>query len=205
MTAAVHAGISVVSDTGDSGTTNTIGSPGSDPKVIDPGATTSSAAVRRRQARASNSPVDASSATTSPRSAPAESPSRAGPDLVAPGDLGWAVCTPNPDLYGRLHGRQRQSGFAEDFGGTSQSTPLTSGASRWSSRLTEHPPWCDSRPALVKRILTSTATDLGHPSYERVPACSTRWVLSRRQCPSHKFGSPKRVGTGLLIDPGQSP
>ena len=51
------------------------------------------------------------------------------PDLVAPGELGWALCTPDLDALRGVHRRNRQSRSPiQQFGGTSQSSPLTAGA-----------------------------------------------------------------------------
>ena len=44
-------------------------------------------------------------------------------DLVAPGDLGWALCTPNLDLYEECTTDDGNPSPIQDFGGPSQSSP----------------------------------------------------------------------------------
>ena len=86
------------------------------------------------------------------------------PDIVAPGDLGWALCSTGIGALSRLHQFQFQPDFPpiQIFGGTSESSPLTAGVAALviqAYRSTHH--GADPTPALVKRIIMSTATDLG--------------------------------------------
>ena len=45
-------------------------------------------------------------------------------DLVAPGDLGWSECDPNPAIY-QACGTPARPRLIQQFGGTSESSPLT--------------------------------------------------------------------------------
>ncbi len=204
--AAVAAGTVVVSSTGDSGTTNTIGSPASDPKVISVGATTSFRSYAQltaygfalsRGTFASNniSSISSGGITQGGRTQ----------DLVAPGDLGWALCSPKPATYEECTDDKGDPAEIQDFGGTSQSSPLTAGAAALVIQAyadTHH--GAHPSPALVKQILTSTATDLSHPSYEQGAGLlnSLAAVRAARSI-QDTHGSPKPTGSGLLVGPTQ--
>ncbi len=154
--AAVAAGVTVVSSTGDAGTEHTIGSPATDPNVISVGATT--------QFRLYSQVVEAGYqlATGGYLSNNISGLSSAGPaqsaqqtvDVVAGGDSGWAV-SGNPSRA-----------FAS--GGTSESAPLVSGEIALviqAYRQTHN--GASPMPALIRQIVTSTATDLHIPAYEQ--------------------------------------
>ena len=49
------------------------------------------------------------------------------PDVVAPGDLGWALCSLNPVLFTDCVSFAGTATPIQDFGGTSESSPLTAG------------------------------------------------------------------------------
>ena len=59
-------------------------------------------------------------------------------------------------------------------------------------------------PALVKRLLTSTATDLGHPAYEQ-GAGQLNSLAAVKAALSWKDGNgaPKAQGTALVVDKTQ--
>jgi len=154
--AAVAAGVTVVASTGDAGTEHTIGSPATDPNVISVGATT--------QFRLYSQVVEAGYqlATGGYLSNNISGLSSAGPaqsaqqtvDVVAGGDSGWAV-SGNPSRA-----------FAS--GGTSESAPLASGEIALviqAYRQTHG--GASPTPALIRQIVTSTATDLHIPAYEQ--------------------------------------
>ena len=55
------------------------------------------------------------------------------PDFVSPGESDWALCTPNPAIYQgctdyKANPGQGAPAALEQFGGVSQSAPLTAGA-----------------------------------------------------------------------------
>ncbi len=77
-----------------------------------------------------------------------------GPNLVAPGDLNWDTCNPNPGVFA-----------ACVSGGTSEAAPLTSATAALviQAYRTTHAGATPS-PALVKQIILSTTTDLGLPA-----------------------------------------
>ncbi len=166
---AVAAGVTVVASTGDAGVTGTVGSPASSSAVIGVAATTTFRSYLQETgggAQLSNgtwvnnniSGLSSGGVTYSART----------PDLAAPGDLGWALCTADLDAYSECADNDGGPSPIQNFGGTSQSSPLTAGAAALVIEAYEHTHG-GSRPtpAVVKQILTGTATDLGHPSYEQ--------------------------------------
>ena len=168
--AAVAAGVTITVSSGD-GSMNTIGSPATDTDVISVGASTQYRSYAQTyygaQALAkgyvSNNISGLSSggfAQSAPRTV----------DVVAPGDLGWALCSANVDLYNDCTNYQTPAVGTniQDFGGTSQSAPTTAGEAALviqayrSTHGGKNP-----TPAVVKQIIMSTATDLGAPSSEQ--------------------------------------
>ena len=169
--AAVRAGVTVVVATGDAGTNGTLGSPSTNSDVIAAGATnqwrtyaqTGGGAIPLTAERGYiNNNVSAFSSggfsQTGPRTV----------DVVAPGDSGWALCSTNPVLFTDCTSNAGTATPIEDFGGTSESSPLIAGEAALviqAYRSTHH--GLDPTPAIVKQIIMSTATDLGAPSTEQ--------------------------------------
>jgi subtilisin family serine protease len=166
---AVAAGVTITESTGDGGITGTIGSDSQDPLVISAAATTDSqlyaqtgyAGARRfgngKWVNNNISALSSSGFTNFGRTV----------DVVAPGESDWALCTPDPQYASCTNFRGGRSNI-EAFGGTSQSAPLTAGVAALviSAYRTTHQ-GANPTPALVKQLITGTATDLGMPPDEQ--------------------------------------
>jgi hypothetical protein len=146
--AMVQAGVVVVESAGDSGSSGTVEAPADDPNVIDAGGTNDLRLLAQADGYTKgwedNNMTTLSSGGTAPNGAVV--------DLVAPGYLALA-----PVGAGQVPPLP-----TEAFGGTSESAPFISGAAAdviQAYRDTHG--GATPTPAMVKQILTSTATDIG--------------------------------------------
>jgi hypothetical protein len=200
--AAVAAGITVVSSTGDAGPTNTIGSPAADPKVISVGATTTfRTQAQTGYAGTRNFATSVVSDNPSPLSSGGITDRGRVPDLVAPGQDGWALCTPDPVRFTDCTAFNGTPSPIEDFGGTSESSPLVAGAAALVIEAYEHTHHgMRPAPALVKQILTGTATDLGLPATQQGAGELNAYRAVLEAMSVHDAnGAPARQGDGLTI------
>lgn len=164
--AAVAAGATVTVSSGDAGTTSTIGNPATDPKIISVAANTNS----RGYAQTGYGGFNFSNGKwvndeISSLSSGGYTESGTTVDLTAPGESGWAVCDPAAPECRNYNGGGAD---VQLFGGTSQSAPLTAGAAALvidGYRRTHA--GASPTAALVKTLLTSTAKDLGLPTFEQ--------------------------------------
>ncbi|MFG2911317.1 S8 family serine peptidase [Kitasatospora sp. NPDC048298] len=166
---AVKAGVTVAVSSGDAGISGTIGTPATDPYVIAVGASTDNQNYQQTGYAASKF----SNGTWSDNRISALSSggfTQAGRtvDLVAPGESDWALCTPDTSKYTDCTGYNGQPSPIQPFGGTSQSAPFVTGAAALVIQAYRDTHGGDSpSPALVKKFLTGTATDLGVPAEEQ--------------------------------------
>ncbi|HEY7814155.1 MAG TPA: S8 family serine peptidase, partial [Nakamurella sp.] len=167
--AAVAAGVTVVSSSGDAGPFNNIGSPATTPGVIGVGGTTTYQ-VYRQTTRYGTQLVPGGWENNNITALSSDGITQFGPhtvDVVAPGDRGWSLCSSNTtQFFGCAdidHGSNPPPIWAA--GGTSASAPETSGTAALviQAYAKTHHGRLPS-PALVERIIVSTATDLGSPA-----------------------------------------
>jgi hypothetical protein len=188
--AMVKAGVVVVESSGDSGWSGTVEAPADNPGIIDVGATTDLRLLAQADGY-TNGWLDDNMATLS---SGGTAPNGRVVDLVAPGYLGLAAAGKggDPDLP------------TEAFGGTSQSAPFVSGAAADVIQAFRDTHGGNTpTPAQVKRILTSTATDIGAAADQQGAGLLNIYaaVEAARQMPG-----AKKAGSGpaaLVAQPTQ--
>jgi hypothetical protein len=204
--AAVDAGVTVVGITYDGGPTGTFESPGTDPWMLTVGASTQYRLYAQTSAPlGSLTPGSAGYLDDNISALSSGGFAQTGTrtvDVVAPGDLGWALCSTNATLFTDCASNQGGPTPIEEFGGTSEAAPLTAGEAALviqAYRSTHG--GASPSPALVKRIIMSTATDLGAPADEQ-GAGLINALAAVQLALSVKDGNGGAVGTGgLLVNP----
>jgi hypothetical protein len=167
--AAVAAGVTVVASSGDAGPFNNIGSPATTPGVIAVGGTTTYR-VYRQTTRYGTQLSPGGWENNNITALSSDGITQFNPhtvDVVAPGDRGWSLCSSDTGhFFGCAdidHGASPPPIWAA--GGTSASSPETSATAALviEAYMKTHGGNAPS-PALVERIIVSTATDLGAPA-----------------------------------------
>ncbi len=209
--AAVRAGVTVVVSTGDAGTNGTVGSPATESSVIAAGATTAfrvyaqtgdgTMPLQKSPGYINDNISALSSGGFSQKNARTV-------DVVAPGDLDWALCSPNQALFGDCSDDTSALGPTpvQATGGTSESSPLTAGEAALviqAYRSTHR--GADPTPATVKRIIMSTATDLGAPASEQgAGLINSLAAVNAALAIDDENGRPRPRGSGLLAAPSSA-
>lgn len=171
--AAVADGVTVVVSAGDAGGTNTIGSPATDPDVISVGATTTFQSYAQTDQGGFYNPAVGNGQWLDNNVAAFSSGgfSQSGNtiNLVAPGDGNWALCSTDTTRYSGCADTLGGSAIGLQFyGGTSEAAPLTAAAAAdVIQAYAQSHDGSSPSPALVKEILTSTATDIDAPATEQ--------------------------------------
>jgi hypothetical protein len=209
--AAVQAGVTVVVGTGDAGSAGTLGSPSTDWFVIAAGASTQFRFYAQTGYGAG--PLTPSNGYISDNISALSSGgfSQTGArtvDVVAPGDLSWALCSTNETLFYDCTNFNSPPGPTpiQFFGGTSESAPLTSAEAALviqAYRSTHH--GANPSPALIKQIIMSTATDLGAlPIEQGAGLINTLAAVNAALSVQDGQGTPKPRGEDVLSSPSSA-
>ena len=164
--AAIRAGVTVTTGSGDAGPTSTIGSPASDPKIITAGASTTYRAYAQTGTGGITFPgvKGWDNNNLSALSSAGFTQDGRTVDLVAPGDANWALCTADRAKYADCVNFAGKASPVQFQYGTSEAAPLTAGVAALVIQAyarTHH--GRRPSPATVKRIIVSTAQNIGAP------------------------------------------
>jgi hypothetical protein len=200
---AVAAGVTVVASSGDAGFTNTIGNTGGTDPVINAGGTTQ-LRLYRQQGSYGSQLSPGGWVNDNPSSLSSAGFTQMGPrtlDVLAPGDLGWSLCSSNVALFANCFDNNGRPAAIQIFGGTSESSPLTAGeAALVIDAYRRAHGGANPTPDLVKRIVTSTADDLGIPAQEQGSGLIDTLKAVQAALSIHDGnGAPAAQGSSLVL------
>ncbi len=198
--AAIAAGVTVTVSSGDAGVTNTIGSPATDPLVISAGASTTYRAYAQTGAGGITYPTVKGwlSDNISGLSSGGEDQAGRTVDVVAPGDLNWALCTPKPKKYSACVNYAGKPASVQFTGGASESSPLTAGTAALVIQAYEEAHRGTApAPAVVKQIIVSTAEDISAPGDQQGAGLIDAYAAVQAAA-SYPTPTSKPIGQALL-------
>jgi hypothetical protein len=167
---AVAAGTTVTVSSGDAGVTSTIGTPSTDPQVISAGATTTYRIDAQDGYGGAQFPGITGWLDNNISSFSSAGFTQSGRtvDVVAPGELNWALCSTNTAMFFECVSLAGNPTPVDAFGGTSESAPLTAGvAALVIQAYRQTHGGATPTPAVVKQIITSTTDDIGAPAEQQ--------------------------------------
>jgi subtilisin family serine protease len=197
--AAVAAGVTVTVSSGDAGVTDTIGSPATDPAVISAGATTSYRAYAQSGVGGITYPGVTGWLDNNISGLSSAGFDQAGGtvDVVAPGDLNWALCSPDPSLYAACTDFYGNPSSIELAGGTSEAAPLTAGVAALVIQAYEEAHGGSApTPAVVKQIIVSTTQDIDAPAEQQGAGLLDAYAAV--QAAASYGGSSSATGAALI-------
>lgn len=199
---AVADGVTVVESSGDAGVEASPSSASSDPSVIAAGASTNfQNYAQGTQYGYQFAHGWESDNISSIESAGITQGGRA-LDLVAPGEANWALCSTDTTMYTGCLNYANQPTDLESFGGTSESAPLIAGgAALVIQAYRQTHGGATPSPALVRELLTSTATDLHAPTFEQ--GGGELNTLAAVQAAESVNRPDHAIGSNLLVRPTQ--
>src|SRR6201996_1809590 len=168
--AAVRHGITVTVSTGDAGVSGTQGSPSTDPNVISAGASTDFQSYEQTGYAGARPFSNGKWVSDNISALSSGGISQGGqvPDLVAPGEADWALCSTNTAIFTECLNYAGKPSPILLFGGTSEASPVTAGAAALVIQaFRQYHHGTSPSPALVKQFLTGTAGDLDLPAAEQ--------------------------------------
>ncbi len=203
--AAVAAGVTVVNSSGDAGFGNSVDSPASDPNIISAGASSTYRIMAQTWSSLPGFNGKFVSDNVSAISSSGVTQSGRVYDVIAPGDLGWALCSADVAVHLGCRAFNGTPSPIQAFGGTSQASPLTAGtAALVIQAYAQTHNGVKPTPALIKQIITSTATDNLDPSQRQGDGLlNALAAVQAAMSISDGNGSPKAQGDGLLFDSSQ--
>jgi len=163
---AVAAGTTVTVSSGDAGVTSTVGTPSTDPNVISAGATTTYRADLQDGYGGAQFPGVKSYLNDDISSFSSGGFEQSGRtiDVVAPGELNWALCSTDTAMYADCVSYGGKPTPVLPFGGTSESAPLTAGVAALVYQAYDKTHGTYPTPQVVKQIIVSTAYDIDSPA-----------------------------------------
>jgi hypothetical protein len=168
--AAVAAGTTVTVSSGDAGITNTIGTPSTDPNVISVAASTTYRLDAQIHYGGFAFPgvrgwLDNNVSSFSSGGFEQDGNTVS---VIGPGEDGWAPCSTDTAIYQDCVNFAGNPTPIIQFGGTSESSPLTAGvAALVIQAFRQSHRGATPTPAIVKQIITSTADDIGAPAEQQ--------------------------------------
>jgi hypothetical protein len=198
--AAVAAGVTVSVSSGDAGPTNTMGSPATDPNVISAGASTTYRAYAQTGVGGITYPGITGWLNNNISALSSSGFNQAGQtvDIVAPGDLNWALCTADPAKYAACTNFDGEGAPVELQGGTSEAAPLTSGvAALVIQAYAKSHGGSDPTPAVVKKIIVSTAEDISAPADQQGAGLLDAYAAVQAAA-SYPGAAGRPTGTAIL-------